>query len=289
MTETPRVSPDGKRLAFATGGGEAVVSIYDLSGASSPRRLTVGGNNRLPIWSANGERVAFQSDREGDLGIFWQRADGNGTAERLTTAEQGTAHVPESWSPVDNGFLFRITKGQTVTLWYFSLKDKKAEPFGGVQSSVPTQAIFSPEGRWVAYTSDAGAGTFGTRGLWVQPFPTTGATYELMRSGAGHPVWSPNGKEILYARSFDTFFSRSITTQPAFAFGNEVQIPIGPFLRSAPTVPRTFDITPDGRILGMTAASDTGARQAPAGPSPGPRIHVVLNWQEELKQRMGTK
>ncbi len=61
------------------------------------QRLTFGGNNRFPIWTAN-NRVAFQSDREGDLAIFWQSAVG-GTAERLTKPEPGTSHVPESWSP----------------------------------------------------------------------------------------------------------------------------------------------------------------------------------------------
>ena len=82
----PRVSPDGKRVAFETSDGkEAFVSIYELSGESSVRRLTFGGNNRFPVWSGDGRRVAFQSDREGDAAVFWQSADG-GTAERLTPA-----------------------------------------------------------------------------------------------------------------------------------------------------------------------------------------------------------
>lgn len=97
--ETPRVSPDGKRIAFGSNNGkEANIWIYDLSGAHSMRQLTFGGRNRFPVWSSNGDRVAFQSDREGDLGIFWQRADGSGV-ERLTKAEQGTAHIPESGRP----------------------------------------------------------------------------------------------------------------------------------------------------------------------------------------------
>jgi Tol biopolymer transport system component len=57
------------------------------------RQLTFGGRNRFPIWSADGQHVAFQSDREGDLGIFWQRADGTGAAERLTKPDQGTCRA----------------------------------------------------------------------------------------------------------------------------------------------------------------------------------------------------
>ena len=76
----PRVSPDGKLLAFETSDGkEENISIYEMSGASSVRRLTFGGNNRFPAWSADGRRVTFQSDRGGDLAVFWQPADG-GTA-----------------------------------------------------------------------------------------------------------------------------------------------------------------------------------------------------------------
>ena len=96
----PRVSPDEKRLAFeASDGKEAFIAVYELSGESSVRRLTFGGNNRFPVWSGDSRRVAFQSDREGDAAVFWQSADG-GTAERLTTpAGRGAVHVPESWSP----------------------------------------------------------------------------------------------------------------------------------------------------------------------------------------------
>ena len=85
--EYPRVSPDGTRVAFATAGADQNVSIYDLGTKAAPRRLTFSGRNRFPVWSSDGRRIVFQSDREGDRGIFWQGAD-DGTAERLTTAEQ---------------------------------------------------------------------------------------------------------------------------------------------------------------------------------------------------------
>ena len=74
---TPRLSPDGRRIAFGVEDGEgANVWIFDLTDSSAARRLTLGGANRFPAWSSDNERVAFQSDREGDLGIFWQKADG---------------------------------------------------------------------------------------------------------------------------------------------------------------------------------------------------------------------
>src|SRR5207244_1144672 len=178
----PRVSPDGRRIAFeSTDGREATISIYELSGASSVRRLTFGGNNRFPIWSADGRRVAFQSDREGDLGIFWQPADVSGAAERLTKPDQGTSHVPESWSPKDDRFSFSVVKGASASLWTFSVKDKKAAPFCEVRSSSPLNSEFSPDGRWVAYTLRENFAT-----IYVQPFPATGAKYQISKDDFGH-------------------------------------------------------------------------------------------------------
>ena len=168
----PRFAPDGKRIAFGIDDGKDVsIWIYDLSGATSMRRLTFGGKDRFPAWSANSERVAFQSDREGDAGIFWQRADGNGPVERLTKADDRAVHIPESWSPAGDRLLFSVTKGPTVSLWVLSLPDKKVAPFDAVQSEWPTGAVFSPDGRWVAYaTSNA---TDGQATVYVQPFPSS--------------------------------------------------------------------------------------------------------------------
>src|SRR5262249_42845414 len=110
--EYPRISPDGKRIAFGTDDGkERIIWIYDLSGASAMRQLTLAGSNRFPVWSADGQRVLFQSDREGDLGIFWQRADGTGSAERLTKPEKGVAHIPDSASPDGRNFSFTAGHG----------------------------------------------------------------------------------------------------------------------------------------------------------------------------------
>ncbi|MGH9203489.1 MAG: TolB family protein, partial [Vicinamibacterales bacterium] len=148
--ESPRISPNGRQVAFSTvDTKEAIVWIYDLSGTSARRRLTFGGRNRFPIWSADGQRVAFQSDRDGAPGIYWQRADGADTAERLTTPEPGTSHIPESWSPKGDRLSFSAITVSNASLWMVSLQDKKAAPFGEVRSSLPLNSAFSPDGRWV--------------------------------------------------------------------------------------------------------------------------------------------
>jgi serine/threonine-protein kinase len=282
--ESPRISPDGKRIAFDTDDGrEAIVWIFELSGASAMRRLTFGGRNRFPIWSADGERVAFQSDREGDLAIFWQRADGSGSAERLTKPEQGESHVPESWSPKGDRFSFSVIKGSSASLWIFSLRDRKAVPFGDVRSSYPLNSAFSPDGRWVAYTLRSAAGVVA---VYVQPFPVTGALYQVSKDDIGHhPLWSPDGKALFYFPGGDQLVSVSVVTQPTLMLGNPTPVPGGLSVNTTQTDPRNHDITVDGqRFIAVVDSLQTQSRVPTA-----PQIQIVLNWFEELKARMPTK
>ncbi len=278
--QSPRVSPDGKRLAFEIfDGKQTLVWTYDLAGKSTMQRLTFGGSNRFPIWASDGKRVAFQSDREGDLGIFWQPADGTGSAERLTKAEAGESHEPASWSPDGERFLFDVRKGSDFSLWMFSVRDRKASPFGAVRSEHPSGAVFSPDGRWVAYShTEQGKTT-----VHVQPFPATGARYQLFAKEGDGPhevMWSPDGKELFYNPRPSGFEAVSVTTQPAFAFGNPValqrQFTLGP-----PSARRAYDVTPDGKFVGVATAA-----QLQSGTVAVQHYHVVLNWLDDLKARV---
>ena len=275
----PRVSPDGKRIVFETSDGkEAFIAVYELSGESSIRRLTFGGNNRFPIWSGD-SRVAFQSDREGDAAVFWQSADG-GTAERLTTpGGRGVSHMPESWSPDGQVLLFSETKDFASSLWTFSFRDRKVAQFGDVKgSSLPTDATFSPDGRWVAYqVGETGQGEGHT---YVQPFPPTGSRYQIARGG--RPAWSRDGKELFFVPAPAQFQIVRVRTEPSFAFSRPVDVPRR-FGIADPANPRPYDTLPDGRILGVGMP---GLNQTGSGPA---QIQVVLNWFEELKARAPSK
>jgi Tol biopolymer transport system component len=275
--EFPRLSPNGMELAFGSTGSELDIWIYNMDGNSAPRRLTFGGENRFPIWSADGRHVAFQSDRDGDFGIFWQPADGTGTAERLTKADAGTSHVPDVWSPTSDVFLFSVVKGPSRTLWSFSIADKKTERFGQIEIGNGTIApAFSPDGRWVVYR-----GQDGTGGNYVQPNPPTGTTYQVSTDGF-HPVWSRDGREIVYVRGFGRLAVISVSTQPRFQFSKPVEIPRGFNEKMAPGIGKNFDMTPDGRFIGLAAPSQG------EGIVPTNQIYVIQNWFEELKRLVPT-
>ena len=179
--ETPRLSPDGTRVAFSTqNGAESVVWVWDVSGKTSRQRLTFAGSSRFPVWSNDSRRIVFQSDRDNDHGLFVQPADGSGSGERLTRSARGVAHVPQSWSPMDAVLLFTMSQATQVSLWTLSLKDKQATVFPHVPSAESISATFSPDGKWVAY----GTGAPGSLQLRVQPFPPTGAIYQLEAGGS---------------------------------------------------------------------------------------------------------
>jgi serine/threonine-protein kinase len=279
--EVPRVSPDGKQLAYATDDGrEANIWIYALAGTSAPRQLTFTGKNRFPVWTPDSQRVAFQSDREGDPSVFWQRADGTASAERLTKPDPGSAHIPRSWSPDGKILLIGVTKNFTKSLSIVFTQDRKTVTLRPEQNSVDSpDAIFSPDGRWVAYTEVTGAGPQ----ILVEPFPGTGAKY-LIANGR-HPLWTPDGMGLYYTQfpaEREALALVNVTTQPTFLVGNPVSHPRGRLRSGLAFLERHYDVTPDGtRLIGVVDAG-SNATETPAAP----QIQVVLNWQEELKDRV---
>jgi Tol biopolymer transport system component len=281
----PRIGPpDGRQIAY--GLQEALgfnIWIYDLDGRSAARRLTFGGNNRFPVWSPDGRHVVFQSDRDGDLALFRQPADVTGeSAERITRPDAGTAHVPESWSRQEDILSVSVVKGATTTLATLSMRDRKMTPFGNVRSTNLLNSEFSPDGRWIAYTVRGGASV---TMINVEPFPATGAKSQISKPDelAHHAVWAPDGKSLYYVPGNQAVVGVSITTRPSFAFGNPFTAP-GNVPNTNPFgEPRNFDIAPDGRrwvaVVDPMAPASTQASGAA-------QMQVVLNWFEELTQRV---
>ena len=276
----PRFSPDGQWLALERQDGmRADVWLYDVSGTAALRRLTEGGTNRYPVWSRDGEHVVFQSDRDGDAGIFWQRADGAGSAERLTTPESDTVHIPEAWSPTEDRLAFSAMSGTRVELRLWALEDREDERFGDVQSSVPFNTVFSPDGRWVAYTQRTGGAA-----TYVQSVSAPEARYQIGRDeeAVHHPLWTPDGSRLFYFPGASEAVGVDVTTEPTFSFGRPVPLPgDGLPLNVNSTIPLNHDIAPDGSRF-VAVLADTGDETS----STRNEIVLVQNWFEELKARV---
>ena len=268
----PRLSPDGRRLAVGITEQQSQIWLYDLS-RDTLTRLTFGGNANYPSWAPDGKRIAFRSDKDGPGSLFWQLSDGSGGLERLTTSEY--LQSPYSWTPDGQLLAFmEINPATGYDIWVLRMRDRKAEPFLRTASneSVPK---FSPDGRWLAYVSDE-SGRFE---VYVQPYPGPGGKWQISTEGGTEPVWNRNRSELFY-RSGDKMMAVDIATQPSFTVGKPRMLFDGPYLLT-PTTSPNYDASPDGQRFLMLKPTE----QAQAAPT---QIDVVLNWFEELKQKVPT-
>ena len=284
----PRVSPDGRQLAVSIDDAkDASVWVYDLRApGSSLRRLTFGGRNQFPIWTPDSRYITFESDRDGDAAIFRQLADGSGAAERLTKPEPGVQHEPESWSPDGKTLSFNNVSGTNQGVWTVRMDgDRKPTVFAdSVENTVEKHSVFSPDGRWMAYMAAPLSTIAVSTEVFVQPFPLSGAKYQVSTGGGRTPRWSPDGKQLFYHEpATNRLFVVDVRTEPSFSFGRPTALPIEG--TTHPLAQRNFDITPDGRqllvVLPASVASSDGRRTSQ-------QINVVLNWFEELKARLPT-
>jgi len=283
-----RASRDGTRLAIGTDDGkDAAVWICRLPEKSALQRLTLEGRNRYLIWSPDGTSVAFQSDRGGEQAIYVQRVDGTGHAERLAGAQTGESFVPDSWSPDGRSILLSLQKDSEFSLWLLSSRDGSMRPLD-VRSQRMTGATFSPDGRWFAYSVSGGNDRnlmAPDRGVFVQPFPTTGAIYQAPKVLIDfHPVWSPDGSALMHvpAVASGQLATVQVTAHDGLTFGQPVSSPFRITANSLNRQPRVYDVLPDGRFVGLIDASE------PEGSLTNGafEIRVVLDWFEELKLRV---
>jgi serine/threonine-protein kinase len=277
----PRFSPSGKQLAVSSDDGKEVfVSVYDLTGTGSMRRLTFGGANRFPLWSRDGQHIVFQSDREKDLALFWQRADGNGTVQRLTRPESNLNHVPDSWADDGKTLIFSVG-GVDPSIWAVGVdRDSKANVLIDARASVQNYSSVSPDGHWIAYTSGESGGT---PNIFVQPYPPTRAQFQLTTDTSLFPIWSPDGKQIFFVQNrggTGDLWSIDVQTKPGFTFGKPTALPIkNIIINGGQGNPRGYDIGPDGKFVVMVPAVDNQASQQTQ------QIFTTLHWFEEVKQK----
>ena len=265
---TPRLSPDGGRVAIGT--TESQIWLYDLA-RETLTRLTFAGNANTPIWTPDGKRVTFQLTEAGTAAnVFWQLADGSGSAERLTTSEY--QNVPGVWSP--DGQVLAFAENNSTTgrdLWTLRVSgDRKPQPFLRTQFNEAAPQ-FSPDGRWLAYMSDES----GRNEIYVRPYPGPGGKYQISTEGGTEPVWGHNG-EIFY-RSGNKMVAIDTTTQPTFSAGRPKVLFEGTYVPALLTN-ANYDVSRDGQRFLMVKESTQATSSA--------QINVVLNWFEELKQKV---
>ena len=240
--ESPRISPDGQYVAVDVVESEtSYVMVYDLE-RDTPTRLTVGsGFNRYPLWSPDGQRVLFTSNRDGRQNIYSKAADGTGQVERLTTSD--TFQVPQSWSADGQSLVIMDTVPSGIDLALVSF-GAQPQTEGLIETAVAdVYAEVSPDGRWIAYASG--------EEVWVQPFPDVeGGRWQISRDGGGSPVWGPAGRELFFRRG-DTrdMMVVAVDTEPTFDAGTPEFLFSAPYISGQALRTRPWDVAADGRFL----------------------------------------
>ena len=243
------------------------------------------GENTRPIWSRDGAQVTFASRRGGRWGIYRRSADGSGAAERLAVLEEGDGEPwLGSWSSDGGTLSFTRARGFERSVWTLSPESAGLQLFADAANGFPRGSAISPDGRWLAYFSEEEDGE--NNNVYVQPFPATGEKYKVSEAGGTFPLWSRDRSELFYRRALSEFddFPRLIAidveTEDGFSWGTERPIPIEGF--AVFNGYRDYDIMPDGEQFVMIFPAAQGD-SSDSGPD---RINIVMNWFEELKQRV---
>jgi dipeptidyl aminopeptidase/acylaminoacyl peptidase len=282
-----KLSPDGTRVAltFETSGNQDIW-IWHLVHKIMMRLTSDEAPDRIPLWSPDGERIVFASHREGNYGVQWKAADGTGEVENLGSVPARLI-IPNCWS--HDGKMLFLTEWDNIPprfdISVLSMEGDHARTILLQGKHSEAQPRISPNGRWLAYVSDES----GRNEVYVRPFPEVDkGRWQISTNNGDSPLWSPDGHELFY-RSGDAAMAVPVETEPTFRFAAPKILFSGAYASYAARVygqieNNPWDISPDGkRFLMMKPVAAKGTESTAEGPR---RINIVLNWLEELKQRV---
>jgi len=274
----PRFSPDGERLAVANDDERSGIWIYDIRRDTlSP--LSGEKNATHPVWTPDGRYIVYQSAD----GMSFARSDGGSRPELLNQSKE--FQYPSAFSPDGKTLAFYQSGPQGFELWTLpveregeKLKAGKPEMFQGTIFG-NRGASFSPDGRWLAYSSNES----GSSQVYVRAFPDKGGQWQVSTNGGTAPIFSRNGKDLLY---FDIPDDRIMVA--SYALKGDAFVSEKPRVWSAQSVALTmagsvgaqYDVAPDGKRIAVATYAG-GTTQQDSG-------HVIFleNFIDELQRKV---
>jgi Tol biopolymer transport system component len=289
----PRISPDGSRVALQLRDEQQDIWVWNFRQGSLSKITFNPAQDKHPVWTPDGQHLLFASARDTPQQIYRIVSDAAGGEERL--------HIEREQLPNDVDVLAVAPDGKLVIrtidpktrhdLYLMALNAATGiwKPTVLLRSPFSeNNAAISPDGRWMAYESDE-SGRFE---IYVRPFPNVrDARLQISTEGGVQPAWARSGSELYYVKhggSTDAPLALMAVTAPRTEAGGKFGVPSQLFVGRYYT-PRTggdgfrtgrmYDVSPDDRFLMIVDAPVTsGVGQ--------PQIALVVNWSEELKQRV---
>jgi Tol biopolymer transport system component len=287
----PKISPDGRQIALNVGNlGNMDIWFWDLVRKTMTRLTFDESITGFPLWTPDGKRIAFLSQSENNFKIYWKAADGTGKIEPLGTDYSGVlASFTSSWSGdgktlvtmeiSSGGEMSTNNIGALTVNGEYEQRSLLKEVYREIEPQI------SPNGKWMAYTSNES----GHAEVFVRPFPDvdSGGRWQVSTDGGRSPLWSPDG-EYLFYRNGDAVMEVSVTIEPNFS----QETPKTLFRRKYLSLSglanvfalNSWDISPDGKRFLMIKPVEASEDEPVSDVSS--KIIIVLNWFEELKQRV---
>ncbi len=259
----PRISPDGQHLLLREIKTDCDLWSYDLK-RQVLTRLTFDSDNHDPVWMPDGGHVSYVIPAGSPLGVVEKPVDGSGPPTLLFPNSRDFR--PMSWSA--DGRLLALMKHERNAdeVWVFAKDDREGpKPFiqGRFNAANPQ---FSPDGRYLAYSSDES----GRVEIYLRPYPGPGGIMQISNEGGDCPVWSRDGRELLYM-SQERLMAVTVRTRPVLSVSAPAVLFRGTF---SDDIGSEYDIASDGKRFVMIRPPES---------VPSPQVFVILNYFSELK------
>jgi serine/threonine protein kinase/Tol biopolymer transport system component len=265
-----QISPDGRQAAVSAidpSSRNRDVWVYDTERGGRTRLTSDPTDDFSAAWSPDGERLAFIGRRPGDSSLnLYQKTLTTGAEERLVSTNG--LEIPTSWSS-DGRFILYQTQAPNADMWILPLVgDRKPVAFAHTRFN-EASGQFSPDGRWIAYSSNE----TGRQEVYVAPVQRPGRTVPISTSGGGSPRWRQDGRELFYLGGDDTMIAVAVR-------GSGSAIEVG---AATPLFQARFSNT--ALPYAVTADGQRFLINRPTEETTAPPITLVVNWPEALKQQ----
>ena len=266
------LSPDGAQVAASRAEGRNVdIWMFDQARHTSARATSDPAPDSAPVWSVDGTRIAFSSGPPGAPALLFKPFNSDGKPEVLREPAQGM--TPWTWSRDGRFLIYSAIDGKDgrAHLWTLGLEgERQAMRLTQTDFFGERQAAFSPDGRWISYTSDES----GREEIYVRLFPVKPGDGKIKVSEGGGTFsrWRRDGKELFYFNA-DKIMAVDVNLAAGFKAG--VPKALFPVRMRGPGGAYHWDVSPDGQrfLVSVMAAERTESR-----------ITIVTNWQSLLKK-----